>query len=298
MKISILIAARDARPFLPAALASVRAQTHANRELILVEDGSRDGTEELLRRFAEDCPHTVLYSNLGESQGVAAVRNRLLDLATGDAMAFLDADDTWEPGHLADAAAALADGAGVAVAGVRVFDLADGRTRGRVIPPPALLRRPALALFQQSVIVTSSSVVLRRALAERAGPFDRSFRIGEDRDYWLRCALAGGRFARIAGLTCGYAKHPGSAMARTLLVAGEAIRFYEKYQALATIPPRLRRRRLAESLVAHGRLLRRSDALRSAACFWRAWRCTPLDPVIPCHLALTGWRSVAAARPA
>src|SRR4051812_261534 len=101
MKISVLIAAYHAAPFLPAALACVAAQTHADWELVVVEDGSRDGTEELVRALAAAHPtRRVIYDNLGENRGVAAARNRLLSLAKGDAVAFLDADDEWTPTHL------------------------------------------------------------------------------------------------------------------------------------------------------------------------------------------------------
>src|SRR4051812_16700052 len=111
MKISVLIAAYRAAPFLPAALACVTAQTHADWELIVVEDGSHDGTEELVRAFAatHSPARRVTYDNLGENRGVAAARNRLLSLAQGEAVAFLDADDEWQPTHLADLAAVLVD---------------------------------------------------------------------------------------------------------------------------------------------------------------------------------------------
>ncbi|HWA86522.1 MAG TPA: hypothetical protein VG710_09890, partial [Opitutus sp.] len=82
-------------------------------------------------------------------------------------------------------------------------------------------------------------------------------------------------------------------MARTYVVAEHAVRFYEKHLALPDVPPRLRHRLLAESLVCLGRLLREHEPQRSAACFWRAWHFAPFDPRIPLQLAFTGWRSFA-----
>src|SRR3954463_655146 len=123
MKISVLIAAYRAAPFLPAALACVAGQTHPDWELIVVEDGSHDGTEDLVRAFGIAHPgQRVVYDNLGENRGVAAARNRLLSLAAGEAVAFLDADDEWQPSHLADLARVLADGAALAISGIELWD--------------------------------------------------------------------------------------------------------------------------------------------------------------------------------
>lgn len=291
MKVSILIPAFHAEAFIATALESVRAQTHQNWEVVVVEDGSHDHTQAIVTDFARSCPQNVVYDNLGENRGVGTVRNRLLELAKGDALAFLDADDTWDEAHLANAIAEIRSGADVVVSGVRTFDLVKRRALEQVLPPPALVHDPVLTLFRNSVIVTSSCVVLTRAIAAKTGVFDTSLRIGEDRDYWLRCALEGARFKVTDAFTCHYAKHISSSMARTHIVAQHVIRFYEKYQNLTAVPARLRRHLLARSLICMGRLLRDQDRSRSAACLWRAWQCEPFNPLIPVHLAVTRWRS-------
>lgn len=292
MKISVLIPAFNADPFIATALASVRAQTHLDWEIVVVEDGSHDETGRIVAAFAASCAQPVRYDNLGTNHGISVVRNRLIELARGEAVAFLDADDTWEPSHLADAAAEFARGADLVISGVLPFDLVRNRPLAPVPVPPALLREPVLTLFQRSAIVTSSAVALRRELAGRVGAFDPELRIGEDRDYWLRCALAGARLAGTRNLTCNYAKHLSSSMARTYLVARHATRFYEKHQSLAAVPARLRRRLLADSLITLGRLLREHDRSQSSACFRRAWRFAPLNPRIPMQLAFTRWRAL------
>lgn len=295
MKVSVLIPAFHAESFIVSALESVRAQTHRDWEIIVVEDGSHDRTEELVSRFATRVSQPVFYENLGRNCGVAAARNQLLELAGGEAIAFLDADDTWAPDHLASAVAELARGVDLVVSGVRTVDLADRRVLEDVAPPSALTADPVDTLFAESVIITSSAVVLRTSLVGAVGRFDSTLRIGEDRDYWLRAALVGARFGFTGRFTCNYSKHLSSSMARTHMVAEHIVRFYEKYESLPEIPRRVRRHRLAESLVCLGRLLRRDDRARSAACFWRAWRSEPLNPRIPLHLFLTGWRSMSAA---
>jgi glycosyltransferase involved in cell wall biosynthesis len=292
MKISVLIAAYNAAPYIGEALASVCAQTHRDWELIVVEDGSHDGTEEIVRKLAAQETRAIRYENLGMNQGVAASRNRLLALAAGDAAAFLDADDFWSPDHLEHGVHALGEGADVVVTGVRTFDLKTKRILEEVVPPPMLESDPVRALFLDSVIITSSCVFLSRAIAKRTGEFDRKFRIGEDRDYWLRAALAGACFTIEPGLTCLYAKHAGSAMGRTLFVASQIVQFYEKYFRLNEVPASLRRRELARSLLSEARLLRAQDAKASARQLWRAWRLTPYDLRVASQLAFSGGRAV------
>lgn len=276
MKISVLLPAYKAARFLPTALESVRTQEHREWELIVVEDGSHDGSEEIVRAFASGESRRVEYANLGQNCGVAAARNRLLELARGDAFAFLDADDWWTPRHLGNAAAALGSGADFAISRLQIVDLDPPRLREIYTPPAEFFTDPVRGLFVRSVIMTSSSVVLRRALAERVGRLDEAFCVGEDRDFWLRCAQLGARFCETGEVTCHYAKHRGSAMARTLVWAQQDVAFYEKHSALAAVPESLRRARLADALSNHGRLLRHGEPGRSAAMLWRAWRLSPL----------------------
>ena len=105
-------------------------------------------------------------------------------------------------------------------------------------------------------------------------------------------------FARTHRLTCRYAKHNSSTMARTYAVAQHVTRFYEKHRSLKRVPEAMRRRLLADSLLCEGRLLREHNHRHSVQCFWRAWRCEPFDARILLHLAFTGWRSLTAGRTA
>ncbi|WP_438481980.1 glycosyltransferase [Oleiharenicola lentus] len=281
----MLIAAYHAAPTLAKAIASVQAQTYQDWEIIVVEDGSHDGTEALVRAIALFGPQSIRYENLGVNQGVAAARNRLRALAKGDAFAFLDADDWWSPNHLQLGAAQLTQGAGLVVMGVRMFALETGESLGDVHAPDSLVNDPIGTLFEESHIVTSSCVIFSRATSAKVGAFDLRFRIGEDRDYWLRAALNNVRFARESIVSCHYAKHATSTMSRTSLVATQAVMFYEKYSDLTGILGRARNRQLAHSLIQAGRLLRASDPAASAAHIRRAWKLTPGNLTVMPHFA-------------
>jgi glycosyltransferase involved in cell wall biosynthesis len=278
MRISILIAAYKAAPFISKALASVSRQTHADWEV--VEDGSCDGTEGIVREFASAAPQPVLYENFRWNCGVSAARNRLMELATGDACAFLDADDTWTPDHLANAARLLAKNADLAVSDVNTVDLPTGRSLGTIVVPDELASSPVAVLFERSAIVTSSAVAISRRFAADVGRFDPRLDVGEDRDFWLRCAVAGARFAATGRVTCLYSKHGASAMSRTLRVAEQNVRFYEKHMDLAGIPIERKRKALAAALQTHARLARAADAKASLSLLKSSWRLHPRPGVV------------------
>jgi glycosyltransferase involved in cell wall biosynthesis len=287
LQFSVLIAAYRAAPFLPAALRCVETQTHANWELIVVEDGSNDGTEALVRTFAAAHPQRrIVYDNLGENRGVAAARNRLLALAQGEAVAFLDADDEWQPGHLSDLNTVLLNGAGLAISGIELWDGDRAATMGTYLPPAEWLANPRRTLFEHSFIQTSSSVALRREVVQKTGTIDETLRIGEDRDYWFR-ALAHGSLGCTGRITCRYTKHAGSSMTKTLRVAADTAAFYRKYEDDASLPARLRRRLLADALLVHGRLLRESDRPLARRLLRSAVRTWPLAVRNWLHLAIT-----------
>jgi len=97
--VSIILPTYNRASFLPEALSSIRAQTWEDWELIVVDDGSSDGTAEVVRERTAGWSQPVRYV-YQENQGVAGARNTGLDLATGRYIAFYDSDDLWLPHHL------------------------------------------------------------------------------------------------------------------------------------------------------------------------------------------------------
>ena len=273
--VSILIAAYHAAPFLPAALECVRTQLHRDWELVVVEDGSHDGTERIVREFAAQASQPVRYDNLGNNRGVSAARNRLLELATGEAVAFLDADDLWQPEHLATLLASLAQGHELACSGIELWDTSAGRSLGSYRPLPEWIQSARRSLFTRSFIQTSSCVALPRASVAQVGRFDETLRIGEDRDYWFRALAGGGTLACTGQNTCRYNKHEGSSMTRTLRVTEDTVRFYEKHAAANDVPALLRRRLLADARWTHARLQRATEPATARRLGWLAWRAMP-----------------------
>lgn len=297
MKISVLVAVGRSAGNLAPTLASIGSQDHADWELIVVGARPPDGTAELVRQFGHSAGRPVHYEPETEPPGIVSARNRLLQLAIGDAIAFHEPGDVWTPHHLANARQHIEGGADVVISDLRPLARPPHPGISDITPPAALITNPVRTLFTRDPLPAISAIVIRARAAVSIGSFDTRFRSGEGRDYWLRCALAGNKFAATHRATCRTAPLSGDPALRTLLAAENAVEFYEKYRDLAAVPAALRRRLLAASLVTCGRLLRKSDPNRAARCFWRAWSLQPVHVQTLGQFALSSWRSTAPGEP-
>ena len=191
--ISVIVPCYNAAAFLPATLRSVLAQSGFELQIIVVDDGSTDGSPELVAR---DFPGVTLVRQ--PNAGVAAARNTGLAHARHEWVAFIDADDLWLPGKLQAQCALLASQpeAGMAYTAWQVWTSSE--------PEPAAAWLSQLAhqaadrarwqgasgwIYPELLVdcvVWTSSVLVRRALLTQAGGFDEALRIGEDWDLWLR----------------------------------------------------------------------------------------------------------------
>ena len=181
--VSVLIGAYNAAPYLGEAIESVLAQDYEPVELIVVDDGSTDGTADVARSFA------AVQVICQENGGNGAARNRAVAHASGELYAFLDADDRFTPGKLTLQEAALdADPELDMVFGhVREFlsPEVDEETRARLRPPapePMPWTAPNLML-------------IRRESFQRVGLFTTSVRVGVTVDWFARAKEAGLRYS-------------------------------------------------------------------------------------------------------
>jgi glycosyltransferase involved in cell wall biosynthesis len=200
-RVSVIIIFLNEERYLGEAIESVRAQSFADWELILVDDGSTDGSGAIARQAADgDRIRYVTHPN-GENRGMSASRNAGLAVARGDLIAFLDADDIWVPNKLADQ--------------VAIFDAAPetdmiyGRTLiwhewqpgattqdycydlgvepGRLYPPPALF---SVLIRNRAQTPTTINAIMRRALVDRVGGFEDEFRgMFEDQVFFAKTHL-------------------------------------------------------------------------------------------------------------
>lgn len=208
MQVSIVIPAYNAERYLAQTLESVLAQTLADWELIVMDDGSRDGTGGIADAYAARDGRIRVVRQ--PNQGLSNTRNLGLREASAAYVIFLDADDLWEPDTLSALSSAL-DARPDCVGAYALARFIDGegrpcqpgvleawqRDRREVTGRGTALLKPeeptsfaALALRQR--IATAGTVLLRRSVLEDVGPFDASLKGCEDWDMWLRLARRGG----------------------------------------------------------------------------------------------------------
>lgn len=180
--ISVIIPTYNRAGFLNEAVSSVLGQTFSNFELIIVDDGSTDGTENL---FGSSKP-PVRYIRQ-EQQGVSAARNRGIAEAKGAYIAFLDSDDYWLLDKLSVQVSFLKSNSEILVCQTEERWI----RKGKKVNPGIRHIKPSGSLFDRSLelcVVSPSSVMMRREFFQIVGKFDERLPACEDYDLWLRAA--------------------------------------------------------------------------------------------------------------
>lgn len=179
--VSIVMPVRNRPHLVRTAIASVQAQTHLMWQLLVVDDGSDDDTPTVLAELAAGDDRIRVIRQ--EQSGVSAARNAGLAAATGDAVAFLDSDNTWTPTFLALMLAGMRSRGADAAFSSTLLRTADGdRYRGGHVDYESLLQANSIDL---------NCLLVRRDLAARTGGFDTSLRRWVDHDFALKLAELG-----------------------------------------------------------------------------------------------------------
>lgn len=187
-KVSVVMPAYNAAATLRSSMESVFAQTHAEVELLVIDDRSKDATWEIVQEVAARESRLVPI-RMTRNGGVAAARNAGLDAATGTHIAFLDSDDRWHPDKLATQLAHLREtGAAISYTAYRRFDESD-RTLSIVRPPAAV---------GYVDMLKSNRIGNLTGLYDRALGDARFQRIGhEDYVFWLALVRKAGIARRV-----------------------------------------------------------------------------------------------------
>ena len=185
-KSSVVVPTYNYGRFIEKAIESALAQTLRPSEVIVVDDGSTDDTEEVVRRFGD----AVRYFRQ-ENAGVSAARNRGAAESTGEYIAFLDADDIWEPEKLEKQMAKFAEDPeiGFVHCGMRGFDSKTGDTTTFYIEGMEGWVADHLLLWERPVVnVSGSSMMVTREAFDAVNGFDERLKCGEDWDFCYRTA--------------------------------------------------------------------------------------------------------------
>jgi glycosyltransferase involved in cell wall biosynthesis len=203
--VSAIIIFLSEEKFLSEAIESVFAQTYDNWELLLVDDGSSDGSTEIARRYAEQHPRKVRYleHESHRHRGTGASRNLGIRHATGAFIAFLDADDVWLSHKLARQVAIMGSRpeAAMVYGSPELWHSWTGRSEDRqrdslqaitvepntIVGPPTLL---ALFLARKAITPAPSDALLRREIVDDVGGFEETFKtLYEDQAFFTKVCL-------------------------------------------------------------------------------------------------------------
>lgn len=218
-RVSVLIPTYNYGRFLSAALDSVFAQTYTDYEVIILDDGSTDNTAQVAAAYPQA---KYIYQ---ENAGIAAARNRLLEEARGEFIAFLDADDMWLPEKLEKQVAHLDEHPDCSIVFTAVENFSERAQEN--------LTKRELQLMKVELPYILPTACMRVELAEKVGKFAVEYTYGED-THWLARLWASGEFLSFSLSQALYLRrihgdnislsHAGVSRDECLSIVAEAIR--------------------------------------------------------------------------
>lgn len=187
---SVIIPVYNAEADIEATVRSVLAQSFQDFELLLIDDGSSDGSLKKMLKLAEEDERIRLLSKANE--GVSATRNMGVGMSRGQYLAFLDADDVWMGDKLAQHCQL-----GAAISYAQIRFLYEGRSQIFTYSTVPARSLGCFELLSENAVCTTSNLVVRRDVFEAVGGFDTGLNHAEDQDWLLRAARAGYEIAGI-----------------------------------------------------------------------------------------------------
>jgi glycosyltransferase involved in cell wall biosynthesis len=276
--VSIIVPSYNHARYLREAIDSILAQDYPKIELIVIDDGSTDGSPEILRGYGKRF-HWELQTN----QGQVATLNRGWMMSRGDILGYLSADDLLLERAVSNAVRCLGDNPDSVLAYCD-FNLVD--------PNSAVVRRVRAPEFDYRRMVVDiecppgPGAFFRRQAFEKAGTWNTQFKQMLDYEYWLRLGLHG-RFVRIPEVLAAYRVHPGSQSfaASHQIRPEEPIRIIERYFENANVPNEIRQARDqalgTAHLIAAQLFLKTGKYGQAAGMALRAFRLKPGSLVSP-----------------
>lgn len=202
---SVIMPCYNTQSSLLSAVASVRAQTHRDWELICVNDGSTDQTADILDDLAAGDPRIKVHHI--DNRGPAVARNFGASKATGRVLSFLDADDLWEPAKLGQLFSVFANpGVGGAFGEISFFEIPGSETTRSSVPTSALT---IPHLMGENPVCTMSNFSLRRHFFIQHGGLAQGFVHNEDLEWLIRLVGMGVLIQPIAKRQVWYRKSKG-----------------------------------------------------------------------------------------
>ncbi|MBU0967494.1 MAG: glycosyltransferase family 2 protein [Proteobacteria bacterium] len=183
--VSVIIPVYNCARYLTQAMESIRAQTYPPVEIIVIDDGSTDDTPNLIKKLGDD----IIYIRQSNG-GPAKARNKGINAATGEFIAFLDADDVWLPSKLKKQIDYLVTHRETGLVYSLTSNFIDGQKAVMEDFPQNARSGRIFDELLSDTIITLSSVVVRTEIARIVGGFDESLLTAEDTNFYLKIAYA------------------------------------------------------------------------------------------------------------
>lgn len=204
--ISVIIPCYNASLFLNQAIESVLNQTYKNFEVIIVNDGSTDNTEEIIKAYRDN---RVIYLKQETNKGPSAARNTGLKYAKGEYIAFLDADDIWMLNKLEKQVDyVLKNKVDIVTTNGYILESKTNKSKIAYSKNPIHHKKSIFKVLIKHNFIFPSTVLIKKETLQKAGFFDENLQSSEDYYLWLNIAFQGGTFAFIDEPLFFYRKHP------------------------------------------------------------------------------------------
>ncbi len=184
-KVSVVIPAYNAIAYLPKTIASALQQSFQDFEIVVVDDGSTDGTCEWVASLADSRIRSAIVQSNG---GCASARNRGIRETKGDYIAFLDADDFWEPEKLEKQVRILDSHPSVGLVNTWISNIDDQGKPIEKLGKPTAEGQVWASVIEENPVMCGSAPMVRRQCFEAVGEFDQALLSAEDWDMWIRIA--------------------------------------------------------------------------------------------------------------
>lgn len=251
LSVSVILPCFNCEKYVRRTIESVLSQDYPNLEVIAVDDGSTDGTLEILKSFTD---RIRIFTHAGNRNlGQSATTNLGIEKSSADIIAFIDNDDIWFPGKLAKQIEVLRERADVGVVYCGAIAIApDDQVLYEFPTTKSYEENTPSQLLLDCHIQTPSQIAVRRSCLARVGGFDESL-VPADHDMWLRL-IELTRFQAIDEPLVGYRKHPNQlSLVRERQMWKDGFRVLAKACERYPYPSKVVRRRKA---VLHYRLAR------------------------------------------
>lgn len=227
--VSIIMPAYNAEPFIAEAICSVLSQSITDWELIVIDDGSTDGTQKIVTEFSQADARIKSVVN-EENMGVARTRNRGLDICHGKYVALLDSDDYWKPNFLEEMLSRAEETkADLIYCSYEIVDEQGKKICNDFIVPPT-------TTFEESIVQTviSCSTVLMTNQLAKTNRFPTNI-YHEDSALWFQILRNGGTARGISQVLACYRQRANSRSSGKLISAVRRWEIYRKHLKLPVV---------------------------------------------------------------